>query len=145
MPPLLRAVEICLQFPYRRTNRGDDEWYWVWRSNVANLSARVYPDAARGVITVAVFDEETNESIREWSRELRLTGNWRRRLRRSAGEAMSLAQRRPYCLHCRLPMALKECHDGSRQFFGCRNFPDCRASAGISDHDLERKSAAGAP
>ena len=145
LPPLLRAIEMCLQFPYRRMRSERGEWYWMWRSNVANFTARIYPDVSRGAITIAVFDEETGVAIKKWSGELRLTGKWRRRLRRSAGEALALAQRRLTCpnVQCRGPLVLKERNDGSCQFFGCRNHPACKGSASICDHDIERNYAAG--
>jgi hypothetical protein len=111
---------------------------------VSDFSARVYPEPDRGTIIVGVFDELTNVSIKEWSGHIKMTGNWERRLSRSAGEAIVLAQRRPTCPKCSTTLSLRERRDGSCQFFGCVNWPKCGGSFTIIDHDLDRRRAAGA-
>jgi hypothetical protein len=159
---LERTIQSCLLRGYRRRRDATHGVFWIYREPGANMSARVYPNSDKESITVAVFDDvaETNDRAREdntastqpihsqgvpiraWSGDIRLVGNWRRRLRRSCGESVILAYRRPWCPKCRTPLILLERNDGSSQFFGCRKFPACDGSAGISDHDLERKKAA---
>ena len=76
-----------------------------------------------------------------WSGDLRMTGNWRRRLRRASGEALVLVNQRPRCRNCKKPLVLRERRDNQQQFFGCEDYPRCNGSITIIDHDLDRKRA----
>lgn len=92
-------VERCLPFVYRR----DDECRgrWRWESPRTRFCAVVRYDAGTEVVRVTVYDNLSGLRIRKWSSVIKLTsGHWQRRLRRAAGEAMILAQRRPLCPRC---------------------------------------------
>src|SRR5215207_4398218 len=70
-----------------------------------------------------------------------MTGHWKRRLRRTAGEPIVLANQRPKCPNCRQPLILRERRTDHQQFFGCENYPTCNGSISIIDHDVQRKKA----
>ena len=113
------------------------------------LSAHIYPNVDHDLINISIFDDRNNpafvpdqsELIKKWSGDLRMTGNWRRRLRRTAGEAIVLAHQRPRCPNCRKPLILREPRADQQQFFGCEDFPSCNGSISIIDHDVDRKKA----
>jgi hypothetical protein len=150
LPSFFRAIEVRIQPNYTRL---DDDlvygYYWISRWRKTGLSARVYPNRQKETITVAVFDDTVNhtgtckdgEPIRMWSGDIRMTGNWRRRLSRAAGEAIVLMRMRPKCPLCGRPLVLRERKDHSSQFFGCPRFPDCHGSVGIVEFDLDRNEA----
>src|ERR1700747_1115828 len=91
-------IESNLQWPYRRCYDWKHTWHWIWRSDKTNFSARIYPDLKNSIIKIAVYDDDDatpnngprqlGTAIQQWSGEIRMTGNWQRRLSRAAGEAM---------------------------------------------------------
>lgn len=95
---------------------------------------------------VTVYDCLSDVRIRKWSSVIKLTsGHWQRRLRRAAGEAMILAQRRPRCPRCGVEggqaseMLVRDSEDGKKQFLLCANYPVCRETANITDHNTFEK------
>lgn len=127
-----RAVKSCLPFLFNEDGEG-----WAWRSERANMTAVVEQGGEKNTLVVKVVDDESGQEIGLWVTELRLTGQWRRRLRQSSGEALVLAQTRPQCPICKAPVKLRTRGADSRQFFGCSNFPSCRGSLNIVEHDVE--------
>lgn len=92
-------IERCLPFVYRRDNLCSGRWQW--ESPRTRLCAVARYDVGGEVVRVTVYDNFLGLRIRKWSSVIRLTsGHWQRRLRRAAGEAMILAQRRPLCPGC---------------------------------------------
>ncbi len=139
-------VEHCLPFVYRRDDECRGRQRWSWASPCTGLCAVAHLDAEGGVVRVAVYDTVTNRRIKRWSSVIKLTsGHLQRRLRRAAGEAMILAQRRPRCPRCdweggrAAGMLVRESEDGRKQFFLCANHPDCRETSNITDHDTFEK------
>lgn len=137
-------VERCLPFVYRC---GDEcRGRWQWESPRTHLCAVVRYEAEAEVVRVTVYDCLSGLRIRKWSCVIKLTsGHWQRRLRRAAGEAMILAQRRPRCPRCGREggrageMLVRKSEDGKKQFFLCVNHPRCREATSITDHDTFEK------
>jgi hypothetical protein len=149
LPSVYRAIEYNLAPNYRRQQDSEHGYHWIYRVGKTNLSARVYPNVDGDTITISIYDDSKNptfaptgsELIKQWSGDLRMTGNWRRRLRRASGEALVLVNQRPRCPSCRKPLVLRERRDNHQQFFGCEDYPRCNGSITIIDHDVDRKKA----
>lgn len=153
LPSILRAIEYNLPPNYRRLQDTEHGCHWIYRVTKTNLSARIYPNVDGDTINISVFDDSRNpdlaapwpklgsELIKKWSGDLRMTGNWRRRLRRASGEALVLVNQRPSCRNCKKPLVLRERRDNQQQFFGCEDYPRCNGSITIIDHDVDRKRA----
>jgi Topoisomerase DNA binding C4 zinc finger. len=149
LPSVFRAIEYNLPPNYRRHHDNQHGYHWIYRVAKTNLSAHIYPNVDHDIINISIFDDRKNpafvpdqsELIKKWSGDLRMTGNWRRRLRRTAGEAIVLANQRPRCPNCRNPLSLRERRTDHQQFFGCEDYPRCNGSISIIDHDIDRKKA----
>lgn len=149
LPSVFRAIEYNLPPNYRRLQDAEHGYHWIYRVAKTNLSARIYPNVDGDTINISVFDDSKNpdlaatgsEIIKKWSRDLRMTGNWRRRLRRASGETLVLVNQRPRCPNCKKPLVLRERRDNQQQFFGCEDYPKCNGSITIIDHDVDRKRA----
>ena len=149
LPSVFRAIEYNLPPNYRRLQDTEHGYHWIYRVTKTKLSARIYPNVDGDTINISVFDDSKNpdftvngsEVIKMWSGDLRMTGNWRRRLRRASGEALVLVNQRPRCPNCKKPLVLRERRDNQQQFFGCEDYPRCNGSITIIDHDLDRKRA----
>lgn len=128
-----REVKACLPFQFRETDRG-----WAWHAERANQTASVAPGVEKNTLVISIHDDEAGEEIELWRTELRLTGNWHRRLRQSSGEALVLAQSRQRCPRCGKPVRLRRRGEDSVQFYGCSQFPRCQGSLSIVDHDVEK-------
>ena len=114
---------------------------WLCVSQKTGFKTEIYLNAAKRRISISVFDNK-GKNIKAWSSTLRMTGNWRRRLRRVAGEAVILVNQRPDCPSCKVPMVLKDNTNDHSQFFGCSTFPLCTETAPIIDHDVDRATTA---
>ena len=144
LPSVYRAIEYNLPPNYRRHHDSQNGFHWIYRAGKTNLSAHIYPDVDHDIINISIFDDrnpDESEVIKKWSGDLRMTGHWRRRLRRTAGEAIVLAHQRPRCPNCRKPLILRERRSDQQQFFGCEDYPNCNGSISIIDHDLDRRKA----
>lgn len=149
LPSVFRAIEYNLPPNFRRHHDSQHGYHWIYRVPKTKLSAHIYPNVDHDIINISIFDDRNNpafvpdgsELIRKWSGELRMTGSWRRRLRRTAGEAIVLANQRPRCPNCRKPLILRERRTDHQQFFGCEDYPRCNGSISIIDHDVDRKKA----
>lgn len=146
-PRVIMAIEYNLPTNYRRRESPEYGYSWIYARTRTNLSARIYPIIDSDTISVSIFDDSKNtnlvpnqsERINQWSGHLRMVGDWRRRLRRMAGEAVTLVNQRPTCPRCRRPMVLRERESDKQQFFGCPTFPQCKESITIIDYDLDNK------
>lgn len=86
---VLRAIECNLQLNYRRQHDARHGYYWICRVASTKLSAHIYPNVNHDHIKISIFDDSNNpglttdggERIKKWSTKLRITGEWRRRLR----------------------------------------------------------------
>jgi hypothetical protein len=95
LPSVFRAIECNLQLNYRRQYDERHGYYWIYRVASTKLSAHIYPNVNHDhdTIKISIFDDSNNpdltpdggELIKRWSTQLRMTGKWRRRLRRSTG------------------------------------------------------------
>lgn len=135
-----REIKACLSFLYKPT---EDPCGWAWHAEHANMTASVIFGAEKNSLIITVTDDDAGEEIELWRTELRLSGNWKRRLRQFSGEALVLCQSRPRCPKCGALVVLVRRRDGSVQFFGCTKFrstPRCNGSLNIIDHDVERPS-----
>ena len=149
LPSVFFAIEYNLPPNYRRHHDNQHGYYWIYRVPKTNLSAHIYPKVDHDIINISIFDDRNNptlvpdqsERIKKWSCDLRMTGHWKRRLRRTAGEAIVLANQRPRCPNCRKPLILRERRTDHQQFFGCEDYPTCTGSISIIDHDVDRKKA----
>lgn len=130
----LREIKACLPFLLKPLDAGIG---WAWKSERAGMTASVKFGAEKNSLVIAVFDAETNEEIELWRSELRLTGQWKRRLRQFSGEALVLCQTRPRCPKCGEPATLRRRREGGAQFFGCTRYPKCNGLLNIIDHDVE--------
>src|SRR5205823_5198397 len=93
----LREIKACLPFLLKPLDAGTG---WAWKSERGGMTASVKFGAEKNSLVIAVFDAETDEEIELWRSELRLTGQWKRRLRQFSGEALVLCQTRPRCPKC---------------------------------------------
>lgn len=149
LPYRFHLIEYNLPPNYQRLRNDVDGYHWIYRVDKTSLSARIYPDLANARINISVYDDSKtpgltppdSQVIKRWSGSLRLTNDWRRRLRRASAEALILGNQRPRCPNCRTPLVLRERNDDRQQFFGCSNFPRCSGAISIIDHDLERRKA----
>ena len=143
LPSVFRAIEYNLHPNYRRHHDNQHGHYWIYRVPKTNLSAHIFPKLDHDIISICILDDRKNpgEIIKKWSCDLRMTGKWWRRLRRTAGEAIVLANQRPRCPNCRKPLILRERRTDHQQFFGCEDYPSCNGSISIIDHDIDRKKA----
>ncbi len=116
-----------------------DRWFCV--SQRTSFKTEIYLNAAKRRINISVLDNR-GQNIKAWSSSIRMTGNWRRRLRRAAGEAVILVNQRPDCPSCKLPMVLRDCSTDQSQLFGCSAFPTCGETIIITNHDLEQATTA---
>lgn len=142
LPSVFRAIQYNLQRNYRRRRDTEHGYHWIYRDAKTTLSAHVYPNVDRDIINISIFDDrnpDESKLIKKWSGDLRMTGDWKRRLRQAAGEAIVLAHQRPRCPNCRKPLILRERRSDQHQFFGCEDYPSCNGSISIIDHDVERK------
>jgi hypothetical protein len=144
LPSVFRAIEYNLPPTYRRHHDIQHGHHWIYRVGKTNLSAHIYPNVEHHIINISIFDDRIpnqSELIKKWSGDLRMIGNWKRRLRRTAGEAIVLAHQRPRCPNCRKPLIVRIRRADHQQFFGCEAYPSCNGSISIIDHDVERKKA----
>jgi transcriptional regulator with XRE-family HTH domain len=84
-----------------------------------SLRARPIGDDA---IRVLVYDRRSKRKVEAWSCRINRTGDWPKRLRRLAGEAVMRATYRPRCRRC---AGRPECEvrgNPGAQFWGCPNF-----------------------
>lgn len=142
LPFVFRAIEYNLPPTYRRRHNIEHGHHWIYSVGKTNLSAHIYPKIENHIINISIFDDripEQSELIKKWSGDLRMIGNWKRRLRRTAGEAIVLAHQRPRCPNCKKPLIIRARRADHQQFFGCEDYPSCNGSISIIDHDVERK------
>lgn len=143
---ITQKIRDCLPFTFTPpAARANDEVSWVWRSKVSDLEATARFDAAHDMIVLNVSDTRSGKTISRWTSRVYMTGAWRTRLRRAAGESLILAQHRPRCPQCQCEMEVRERHSDHAQFFGCTSYPNCKGLVDIIDHDIQRekKEAAG--
>lgn len=143
-----KAIEYNLPPGFRREYDNIHGFHWICnpRRN-SNLSARIYPDVDNQTINVSVFDEsprnvnnpERGVKIKEWSTDLRMTGEWRRRLAEGAGRIQVQAKKQPKCPKCLEPLVLRQTREGGTQFFGCAKYPQCKGSLTIGNFEAERR------
>lgn len=130
-----REIQSCLSFLFKPLGGGSG---WARHAEQANMTASVTFGEEKNSLVISVLDTEAGEEIELWRSELRLTGQWKRRLRQLSGEALVLGQTRPRCPRCGKPVRLRRCGEDRAQFYGCSQFPRCQGSLSIVDHDVER-------
>lgn len=125
---------------YHQERDLDHGYRWFCVSQKTAFTVEIYLDAVKRRINISVFDNR-RKNIKAWNGKIRMTGNWRRRLRRAAGEAVILINQRPECRICKLPLVVKDCPTDQSQFFGCAN-STCVETITITNHDLEKRVTA---
>lgn len=135
------AIANNLPPNYCQEQDPDHGYRWFCVSQKTSFKTEIYLNAVKRRINISLFDNR-GQNIKAWSSNIRMTGNWRRRLRRAAGEAVILVNQRPDCPSCKLPMVLREGSTDQSQLFGCSIFPTCRETIIITDHDLEKLTTA---
>ena len=130
---------IAYNLPPNYIQEGDQEQGYRWFCvNVrTSFKVEICREIEKRHINIAVLDNQ-GRKIKSWSTTLHMVGNWRRRLRRTASEAVILINQRPKCPACDLPMILCKRRKDKKQFFGCKNFPACNQSIIIVSRDIER-------
>jgi len=130
---------IADNLPPNYIQEGDqNEGYRWFCVNVrTSFRAEICRETEKRHINIFVLDNQ-GQKISRWSTVLHMVGNWRRRLRRTAGEAVILINQRPKCPSCDLPMILSKTPNDKKQFFVCKNLPTCNQSIVIITHDIER-------
>src|SRR3982074_1985105 len=102
LPPVYRAIEYNLPPGFRREYNRARGFHWICNpKRNSNLSARIYPDVDNQRINVSVYDEsprninnpEGGIRIKEWSTDLLMTGEWRKRLAEGAGRVLVQAKK----------------------------------------------------
>jgi hypothetical protein len=145
-------IERNLQPGFYQEHDREHGYHWINKPRKSgHLSARIYPNVRNGTIFVSVFDEspanrnnpEGAVSIKRWSVELRMTGNWQRRLADHAGRATVQAKKQPKCPRCNEALVLLHAKAGN-QFFGCPKYPECTGSLSIGEFEAERRRPAAA-
>jgi hypothetical protein len=132
-----REIKACLLFLFKPLEDGSG---WARHAEQANMTASVTYGEERNSLLISVIDDDAGFEVELWRTELRLTGQWVRRLRQASGEALVLGQSRPRCPRCGKPLRLRRRKEGDGQFFGCTMFRRCHGSVNIVDHDFERAS-----
>lgn len=125
---------------YYQERDPDHGYRWFCVSQKTSFKTEIYLNAAKGRINISVFDNR-GQNIKAWSSSIRLTGNWRRRLRRAAGEAVILLNQRPDCPSCKLPMVVRDCPTDRSQFFACST-ATCAENILITNHDPDNAPTA---
>ena len=125
---------------YHQEKDPDHRYRWFCVSQKTSFKTEIYLNAAKGRINISVFDNR-GQNLKAWSSSIRLTGNWRRRLRRAAGEAVILLNQRPDCPSCKLPMVVRDSSTDQSQFFACST-ATCAENILITNHDLETPPSA---
>lgn len=138
---LISAIAYNLPPNYFEERDPDHGYRWFGVSQKSSFRTEIYLNAAKRRINISVFDNK-GKTIKPCSSTLRMTGNWRRRLRRVAGEAVILINQRPDCPSCELPMVLKEHSNDHSQFFACSKFPVCTEALPIIDHVVDEATTA---
>jgi ssDNA-binding Zn-finger/Zn-ribbon topoisomerase 1 len=129
------AIADNLPPNYYQETDPDHGYRWFCVSQKTAFTTEIYLNAAKRRINISAFDNR-GQNIKAWSSNIRMTGNWRRRLRRAAGEAVILVNQRPDCPRCKSPLVVKDCPTDQSQFFGCST-PTCVETIIITNHDLE--------
>src|SRR5215213_8314432 len=130
-------ISIADNLPPNYYQEADPEhgYRWFCVNQKTSFKTEIYVNASKGRINISVFDNR-GQNIKPWSSNIRMTGNWRRRLRRAAGEAVILVNQRPDCPRCKSALVVKDCPTDQSQFFGCST-PTCVETIIITNHDLE--------
>lgn len=130
---LERRLRAALPFLFQPVQAHPAAWEWIakqsqWRV-VATVDAqnRSCPRLRFEIICL-----KTHQRVHAWSQNIMLHGTFEPRVARTAGWLIALAQQRLRCPRCRTQLELVTRYDG-QQFFGCPNWPACRASFSISD------------
>lgn len=131
------AIPYNLPPNYFQESHPKHGYHWVCVSLKTGYTIEIYQAIAERHIRLLVFDNKKRR-IKPWSTTLRMVGDWRRRLRRAAGEALILINQRPNCPSCHIPMIVCQRRKNKTQFFGCPTFPACTESLNIIRHDIER-------
>lgn len=135
-----RDIKACLPFLFKALEDGSG---WAWHAEHANMTVTAKFGGQKNSFVISVHDEDAGDEIGQWRTELRLTGQWMRRLRQFSGESLVLCQSRHKCPKCGAPVVLVRRRDDGVQFFGCskyRSASKCNGSLSIIDHDVERPS-----
>ena len=102
LPYRFHLIEYNLPPNYQRLRNDVDGYHWIYRVDKTGLSARIYPDLDNARINISVYDDNKtpgltpadSQVIKRWSGSLRLTNDWRRRLRRASKEASILQKKK---------------------------------------------------
>jgi ssDNA-binding Zn-finger/Zn-ribbon topoisomerase 1 len=131
------AIPYNLPPNYFQESHPEHGYHWVCVSLKTGFTIEIYQAIAKRHVKILVFDNNKRR-IKPWGTSLRMVGDWRRRLRRAAGEALILINQRPNCPSCNIPMIVCQRRKNKTQFFGCPTFPACTESLNIVRHDIER-------
>ena len=80
---LISAIAYNLPPNYFEESDPVHGYRWFGVSQKSSFRTEIYLNAAKRRINISVFDNK-GKTIKPWSTTLRMTGNWRRRLRRGA-------------------------------------------------------------
>ena len=131
------AIPYNLPPNYFQEENPEHGYHWVCVSLKTGFTIEIYQNIAKRHVKILVFDNKKRR-IHPWGTTLRMVGDWRRRLRRAAGETVILINQQPNCPSCGIPMIVCQRRKNKKQFFGCPTFPTCTQSLNIIRHDIER-------
>lgn len=136
------SISIADNLPPNYYQEADPEhgYRWFCVNQKTSFKTEIYLNAPKARINISVFDNR-GQNIKAWSSNIRMTGNWRRRLRRAAGEAVILINQRPDCPTCKLPMVVRDCSTDQSQYFGCTT-PTCVETIIVTNQDPEKPPTA---
>lgn len=144
VPVTLSNIRACLAAFIQLLPRSKGELVYAWQyrgedgqsplglvvkiyTSVEASTRRAYP-VGHDAMRVLIFDERSGRKVEAWSSRINRVGDWPRRLRRLAGEAVMRATYRPTCPSCRLECVVS----GPRgsQYWGCPNYWERKKGCG---------------
>lgn len=90
-------------------------------TSISGQSLRAHP-IGDDAIRVLVYDRRSKRKVEAWSCRINRTGDWPKRLRRLAGEAVMRATYRPRCKRCQEQPECEVRGNPGEQFWGCPNY-----------------------